>query len=133
MTASLEEARRFLSLAGDDFAAYRMLAEAAHIRTAIALFHAQQAVEKSLKAVLFAHGVEFRRTHDLYELADKLEQAGIALPISADDLGQLNPYAVDFRYDGQLDFLLSKEAGEVMTREILVWATAMVEGKQATQ
>jgi HEPN domain-containing protein len=56
-------------LAGDDFAAYRTLAEAAHIRTAITFFHAQQAVEKSLKAVLFAHGVEFRRTHDLYELA----------------------------------------------------------------
>lgn len=63
MTASLEEARRFLILAGDDFTAYRMLAEAAHIRTAIALFHAQQAVEKSLKAVLFAHGVV--RPHSL--------------------------------------------------------------------
>ncbi len=133
MTASLEEAQRSLSLAGDDFAAYRILAEATYIRSAIAFFHAQQAVEKSLKAVLFAHGVEFRRTHDLYELADKLEQVGIALPISADDLGQLNPYAVDFRYDGQLDSMLSKEAGEAMTREILVWATAMVEGKQATQ
>ncbi|MBS4095449.1 MAG: HEPN domain-containing protein [Sulfuricella sp.] len=127
MTASLEEARRFLNLAGDDLAAYRTLADAAHIRRSIALFHAQQAVEKCLKAVLFTAGVEFRRTHDLYELADKLEHAGVDLPITADDLGRLNPFAVDFRYDDQLIPALSREEVEAMTQEILAWATAMVE------
>lgn len=80
MTASLDEARRFLSLASDDIAAFRTLAATPHIREAIVIFHAQQTIEKCLKAVLFANEVEFRRTHDLYELADRIEQASIALP-----------------------------------------------------
>lgn len=84
MTASLDEARRFLSLASDDLAAFRTLAATPHIREAIAIFHAQQSVEKSLKAVLFANEVEFRRTHDLYELADRVEHASVALPCSAE-------------------------------------------------
>ena len=60
MTPSLNESRRFLRLAGDDLAAFRALATIPHIRQALAFFHAPQAIEKSLKAVLFAQGVEFR-------------------------------------------------------------------------
>lgn len=133
MTASLDEARRFLSLASDDLAAFRTLAATPHIRLAIAIFHAQQSIEKSLKAVLFAEEIEFRRTHDLYELADRIEQAGVALPCSADELGLLNPYAVDFRYDDQLVPALTKEEVEAMTREIMAWAMVMVEEKGGAQ
>ncbi|MBU1665376.1 MAG: HEPN domain-containing protein [Gammaproteobacteria bacterium] len=82
MTTSLDEARRYLHLAADDLAAFRALADLPHIRQALAYFHAQQSIEKCLKAVLFVQGIEFRKTHDLYELADKLEKAGITLPIS---------------------------------------------------
>ena len=38
-----------------------------------ASFHAQQAVEKALKALLTRHQVEFRRTHDLGELLQLAE------------------------------------------------------------
>jgi HEPN domain-containing protein len=133
MTASLDEARRFLNLASDDLAAFRTLAATPHIRLAIAVFHAQQSVEKSLKAILFANGVEFRRTHDLYELAVQVEQAGVALPCSADELGLLNPYAVDFRYDDQLVPALSKEEVEAMTQDVLACAKALVEKKEGKQ
>jgi len=64
MTASFDEARRFLKLASDDFAAFRALAATPHIRQAIAIFHVQQAIEKNMKAVLFTLGAEFRRTHE---------------------------------------------------------------------
>lgn len=133
MTASLDEARRFLNLASDDLAVFRTLAATPHIRPAIAIFHAQQSVEKSLKAVLFAGEVEFRRTHDLYELADQVENAGVALPCSADELGLLNPYAVDFRYDDQLVSTLSKEDVEAMTQGVLAWAKALVEKREGKQ
>jgi HEPN domain-containing protein len=73
MTALLDEARRFLELAAHDLAAFRALADLPHIRQAVAFFHAQQSVEKSLKAVYFVRGMEFRRTHDLLELAGRLE------------------------------------------------------------
>ena len=38
-----------------------------------ALFHCQQAAEKSMKAFLTAHDKPFRRTHDLDELARDCE------------------------------------------------------------
>lgn len=43
-------------------------------------FHAQQAVEKSLKAVLLFRRIEFPFTHDLEELVETFEQAGVKLP-----------------------------------------------------
>ena len=55
-------------------------------------------MEKSLKAVLTTHGIAFRRTHDLGELLDLLADAGKPLPPHADNLDELNPYAVEFRY-----------------------------------
>ena len=130
MTASLDEARRFLSLASDDLAAFRTLAATPHIREAIAIFHAQQTIEKCLKAVLFANEVEFRRTHDLYELADRIEQASIALPHNAEELGLLNPYAVEFRYGDQAIPLITREEAEALAQDILEWANAIVEEKE---
>ena len=35
-------------------------------------FHAQQAVEKSIKAVLVHHGIDFPKTHNLQVLIDLL-------------------------------------------------------------
>jgi len=62
-------------------------------------FHAQQAVEKALKALLTINQVDFRRTHDLEELATLVADVGLALPCAAREFRRLNPFAVDFRYD----------------------------------
>ncbi len=43
-------------------------------------FHAQQAVEKILKAVLTFRAVRYRRTHDLVELIDRIHDSGIGFP-----------------------------------------------------
>jgi HEPN domain-containing protein len=43
-------------------------------------FHAQQAVEKSLKAVLAVKGVDFPFTHDIEGLVELCEAEGAALP-----------------------------------------------------
>ena len=52
-----------------------------------------------MKAVLVSNAVIFRRTHDLEELADLLEQKEIEPPLSKDQLRRLNPFAVLFRYE----------------------------------
>jgi HEPN domain-containing protein len=62
-------------------------------------FHAQQAAEKALKAVLLAHGVTFPRTHDLAFLVDQLPSA-ISIPPELIDLPTLSKYAVQNRYPG---------------------------------
>lgn len=62
-------------------------------------FHAQQSVEKRLKAVLALHGIPFRRTHDLVELIDLIKDSGIDFPDSLEEVRRLSPFAVEFRYD----------------------------------
>ena len=64
----------------------------------IALFHLQQAVEKSLKAVLIYNKIEFPKTHKLDILIDILAENNINIEID-DDLIILNDYAVEARYD----------------------------------
>ena len=129
MTPSLEEAHRFLDLAQADFEAYQVRADSERVRPAIALFHAQQTAEKSLKAALFVLGLEFRRTHDLFELADRLQAAGVALPCPVETLGKLNPYAVLFRYDSSQDLVLMPlSQAEAVAADVLRWAEAIVAG-----
>lgn len=126
MTTSLEEARRYLTLAADDLAAFQALASMPHIRQAIAFFHAQQAIEKSLKAILFAQGMEFRKTHDLYELADRIEKAGIALPVGMDELAKISPYAVEFRYGDEIAPALDRDLVDRIATTTSEWARAIV-------
>lgn len=131
MTPSLEEAHRFLDLARADIEAFRVLAASPHIRPAIALFHAQQSVEKSLKAVLFSKSLEFPRTHDLVELADKLQLAGAAPPYPIEGLVKLSPYAVLYRYDSDDLGLVSIQDAERTAQDVLTWAELAVRGAKA--
>ena len=68
----------------------------------VAVYHAQQAVEKALKAFLTWHDEPFRRTHDLVELARQcavLDSDFTTLQVTA---ALLTPYGVAFRYPGRL-------------------------------
>jgi hypothetical protein len=68
-------AQVLLTLAERDEQAYRKLAEVLDLHDSLAGFHGQQAVEKALKAVLARAGVVFRRTHDIAELLDLIEDS----------------------------------------------------------
>ncbi len=61
-------------------------------------FHAQQAVEKAIKAILLFCKIDFPLTHDIEELVDLLTNAGISLPQEVLEAGVLTPYAVETRY-----------------------------------
>jgi HEPN domain-containing protein len=58
MAESADLARELLGLAGDDEAAARAMLPIGSVTDAIVGFHAPQAVEKALKAVLASQGVE---------------------------------------------------------------------------
>ncbi len=64
MAGPADLARQLLELAAADELAARTLSDAAGISDAIVGFHAQQSVEKALKAVLASHEIEFPFTHD---------------------------------------------------------------------
>jgi HEPN domain-containing protein len=65
----------------------------------ISCFHAQQAAEKYLKALLVANNLTIPSTHDLVRLANQLPSKSV-LSVSIEDLAHLTPYAVNSRYPG---------------------------------
>jgi HEPN domain-containing protein len=62
-------------------------------------FHAQQGVEKALKAVLSAAGLAYPRTHNLVMLAELLRTAALPLPPDCEEFGRLTPFGVALRYE----------------------------------
>lgn len=67
-----------------------------------AAFHAQQAVEKMIKAVLVWHQVEFPKSHDLDRLVELLRGPDAKLADALREASSLTLYAVDARYPGDL-------------------------------
>ena len=63
-------------------------------------FSSQQCAEKYLKAILVSKKLKFPKTHDLRDLANLCEQAGIIVPVNGDVLDQLTIFAVQVRYPG---------------------------------
>ncbi len=63
-------------------------------------FHAQQAAEKAVKALMIGRDVEFPYVHDLNVLLSLLADAGEPVPESVRLSRRLTPYAAAARYPG---------------------------------
>ncbi len=96
-------ARRWLSKARTDLAlATVVLEKAPEIESWAACFHAQQAAEKALKAVLVARSVEPPFVHNLVALRALLP-GDIDLDASVESLADLSAYARGVRYVSDID------------------------------
>jgi HEPN domain-containing protein len=126
MTPQLDETLRLLRLARRDEQAFLALLHAPEVPLSMALFHAQQAVEKALKAIMCLNGLPFRRTHDLEELAAQLCAAGHEPNLAQTELTRLTPYAVEYRYDDETPELLTGALALTMVDQLLAWADAQV-------
>lgn len=126
MKPHLEEAWRSLRLADRDIQAFDVLKTRPQVHISMVCFHAQQAVEKSLKAVLFTHQIEFRRTHNLTELSQLLHQHGVETPVTDDQLRRLNIFAVTFRYDDIDIDLITREDAASWVADARRWAENQV-------
>jgi len=82
---------------GDEFTVEKLIPDPAS-QDEIIGFHAQQAVEKLLKAVLAHHAVPYPRIHDLTELVDLLRENQISFPENLEEIDRLTPFATVFRY-----------------------------------
>lgn len=122
MTPALEEAQRLLRLALRDSDTFDLLLPLAKAPMAALGFHAQQAVEKALKAVCTLHKLEVRRTHDLAALAQALVVDGVTLPFSVDEFRALNPFAVEYRYDDEITSSMTREELNNTLTKIIGWA-----------
>ena len=73
-------AAMLLDAAREDAKAVRALSQLSEISDTILGFHAQQSIEKALRAVLSSSGVAFRRTHDIAELLDLISDHRLPSP-----------------------------------------------------
>ena len=94
-----EQRDQLLAKAADDQKAMLVLAADAGTSDATVGFHAQQAVEKCLKALLCHLRVNYQKNHDLVMLLDAITDARQPVPADVDNCKYLEPYAVRFRYD----------------------------------
>ncbi len=92
-------------------------------------FHAQQAAEKAVKALLIKQGVEFPYVHDLAELLTLLEQKGIVLPETVKQAEKLTRFAVFTRYPGIASPVSHEEYEESLSlaEEIVGWVQNQIE------
>ena len=104
--------REWLDKAKEDLVAAEILLDAAENRVSFLSstigFHSQQAVEKSLKAALVMHKIEFKKSHDIYYLINLIEESidFLNLRFVKEHADILNEFAVNSRYPGQ-DFNFS--------------------------
>ena len=90
-------------------------------------FHAQQACEKSLKAVLLHLEIDFPFTHDIQALMDLLpDQMARAPELAA--AADLTPFAVAARYPGEGEPVTGEEYREAVkvAEAIMAWAESVV-------
>ena len=85
--------------------AVRLASEGDRFRETVA-FHAQQAVEKYLKAVLVYYQVEFRKTHDIEQLLYMVREVAPSLAEELMEARWLTPFGVDIRYPRQFPQVL---------------------------
>ena len=92
--------RSWLSKAANDLRGAHIDLEADLPLIEDALFHCQQAAEKSLKAFLTAHDTPFKKTHDLDELGRACLELDAGLGDSMRSVATLTVFAWEFRYPG---------------------------------
>lgn len=90
-------------------------------------FHAQQAVEKSLKAILLQAGTAIPRTHNLEHLIDLLP-ARIPRTAWLMETAKLSGYATGFRYPADEEELTVEEYDRALqlAETILTWAEKLI-------
>lgn len=100
---SADLARSLARRSREDLDALVALRELAGIADSVIGFHAQQAVEKALKAAIVNTGGELHRTHDLRFLVQQARGLTIILPEEVAGAHWLTPWAVELRYGEYLE------------------------------
>jgi len=115
-------AELLLAAAKRDQQAFRALVAMPEMNDVVIGFHAHQCIEKALKAALAHAGIAFRRTHDIAELLDLLNDAKRGVPPFSDRLDELNPYAIEARYGLVEPSALDRAVVSRMVEAVVTWA-----------
>jgi HEPN domain-containing protein len=116
-----EQAIALLEAAQRDRITLRILLRDPEAPLETTLFHAQQALEKGIKAALVCSGVVFQRTHDLVQLAELIDAHDLKLPLDRHLMARLAPYAVEFRYLGVVAPEVEQTEAEMAVETMMNW------------
>jgi HEPN domain-containing protein len=98
-------------------------------------FHAQQAIEKMLKAVLALAAVRYRWSHDLVELLDLLRKNSISYPEALEEITALTPFATMLRYEErvvQTEKPFDRFWACECVRRVRAWAESALRDKESS-
>lgn len=98
-------------------------------------FDAQQAAEKSLKALCIERGIDFPYVHDLAQLITLLQEEGQTVPDEVKEAGRLTRYAVFTRYPGLDDPVTEEDyerAVEIAERVVAWVADQLATGEDTS-
>jgi HEPN domain-containing protein len=90
-------------------------------------FHAQQAAEKALKAILVSKIISFPKTHNIRTLIDLIPE-DLDIPQEAKTATRLSDYAVLTRYPGDVEPVTEEEYLEAIriAEAVVQWAEKIV-------
>lgn len=91
-------------------------------------FNAQQAVEKALKSVCLAKGLDFPKTHSVVQLVDILEAGGVSVPEKVREADVLTHYAVQSRYPSWVEEVTRVEYREALelAARVVFWVESVI-------
>ncbi len=120
----LKVLRRWLRYAEDDLRTAETLLEQSDIVPRISCFHAQQAAEKSVKAIFVFLQVDFPFTHDLNRLRDLLPE-GWDVKENFPNLTGLSAWAVEPRYPADVIEATREDATSAVDQARKIFETTL--------
>ncbi|WP_339138430.1 MAG: HEPN domain-containing protein [Candidatus Electrothrix sp. GW3-4] len=111
----------WLNSAGDDLMLIQEIIGNEHLTNMVA-FHSQQAIEKSIKAVLEEKEGTVPRIHNIINLQGKIENY-IELSVDRELFGQINELYIDSRYPMDMGFLPDGKPSKEIAEEFFSIAT----------
>jgi len=124
---SVNEASILMAMGSKDIDLLKYIIDSDLIADEIFGFHAQQAVEKSLKAWIYYAGGTFDRTHDLRRLLIALRDIGLDVE-QFWELIALNSFAVQFRYESMEEEDVPLERADTLRKIELLYKRVQLYG-----
>lgn len=122
-----DDPREWLNRAHSDLSLAKVEAQGIYLEDLC--FHAQQAAEKAIKALLIKHNIEFPYVHDIAGLLTLLEQAGQDVPGPIKEAERLTRFAVFTRYPGIAPPVTHEEYAQAIAvaEHVVCWAKDIIE------
>ena len=125
-TEVFAETARWLRYAEEDLITAETLLAQAHIPPRQTCWHAQQAAEKALKAVLIFLQIDFPRTHDLNVLRNLVPNSWY-FKTAHPNLAKLTDWVTDARYPAKVPEPTKADAITAAKDARVVWTDASTE------